>query len=53
MIATKMLQQIDKNFDNFKHLACEYNCIDLNRIRNCKNTNPITIYIYVINYIHK
>ena len=36
MIATKILQQIDKNFDNFKHLACEYNCLDLNRIRNCK-----------------
>ena len=45
MIATKMLQQIDKNFDSFKHLACEYNCLDLNRIRNCKNTNPITRYI--------
>ena len=45
MIVTKILQQIDKNFDNFKHLVCEYNCIDLNRIRNCKNTNPITRYI--------
>ena len=42
MIATKMLQLIDKNFDNFKHLACEYSCLDLNRIRNCKNTNPVT-----------
>ena len=45
MIATKILQQIDKIFDNFKHLACEYNCLDLNRIRNCKNTNPITRYV--------
>ena len=45
MIATKMLQQIDKNFDSFKHLACEYNCLDLNQIRNCKNTNPVTRYI--------
>ena len=45
MIATKILQQIDKNFDKFKHLACEYNCLDLDRIRNCKNTNPITRYI--------
>ena len=45
MIATKMLQQIDKNFNSFKHLACEYNCLDLNRIRNCKNTNPVTRYI--------
>ena len=45
MIATKMLQQIDKNFDSFKHLACKYNCLDLSRIRNCKNTNPITRYI--------
>ena len=45
MIATKILQQIDKNFENFKHLACEYNCLDLNRIRNCKNTNPVTSYI--------
>ena len=45
MIATKILQQIDKNFDNFKHLACEYNCLDLNRIRNCKNTNPVTRYM--------
>ena len=45
MIATEMLQQIDKNFDSFKHLACKYICLDLNRIRNCKNTNPITRYI--------
>ena len=45
MIATKMLQQIDKNFDCFKHLVCECNCLDLNRIRNCKNTNPVTRYI--------
>ena len=45
MIATKMLQQIDKNFDSFRHLACEYNCLDLNRIRNCKNSNPVTRYI--------
>ena len=45
MIATKILQQIENNFDNFKHLACEYNCLDLNRIRNCKNTNPVTRYI--------
>ena len=45
MIATKMLQQIDKNFDSFKHLACEYNCLDINRIRNCKNTNPVTRYV--------
>ena len=45
MIAIKMLQQIDKNFDSFKHLACEYNCLDLNWIRNCKNTNPFTRYI--------
>ena len=45
MIVTKILQQIDKNFDNFKHLACEYNCLDLNRIRNCKNINPVTRYI--------
>ena len=45
MIATKILQQIDKNFDNFKHLACEYNCLDLNRIRSCENTNPVTRYI--------
>ena len=43
MIATKLLYQIDKNFDSFKHLACEYNCLD--RIRNCKNTNPVTRYI--------
>ena len=45
MIATKLLQQIDKNFDNFKHLACEYNYLDLNRIRNCENFNPVTRYI--------
>ena len=45
MIATIILQQIDKNFDNFKHLACEYNCLDINRIRNGKNTNPVTRYI--------
>ena len=45
MIATKISQQIDKNFDSFKHLACEYNCLDLNRIRNCKNTNPVTRYV--------
>ena len=45
MIATKLLYQIDKNFDSFKHLACEYNCLDLDRIRNCKNTNPVTRYI--------
>ena len=45
MIATKILQQKDKNFDSFKHLVCEYNCLDLNRIRNCKNTNPITRYV--------
>ena len=51
MIAIKMLQQIDKNFDSFKHLACEYNCLDLNRMWNCKNTNPVTRY--VINYTHK
>ena len=45
MIVTKILQQIDKKFDNFKHLACEYNCLVVNRIRNCKNINPITRYI--------
>ena len=45
MIATKILQQIDKIFDSFKHLACEYNCLDLNQIRNCKNTSPVTRYI--------
>ena len=45
MIATKMLQQIDKNFDNFKHLACENNCLEIDRIWNCKNTNPITKYV--------
>ena len=45
MIATKMLQQIDKNLDNFKHLACENNCLDIDRIRNCKNTNPVTRYV--------
>ena len=45
MVVTKILKQIDKNFDDFKHLACEYNCLDLNRIRNCKNTNPVTRYI--------
>ena len=45
MIATKTLQQIHKNFDNFKHLACEINCLDLNRIRNCKNTDPVTRFI--------
>ena len=45
MIATKILQQIDKNFDNFKHLACEYNCLDLNRIRICENTIPVTRYV--------
>ena len=45
ILATKLLYQIDKNFDNFKHLACEYNCLDIDRIRNCKNTNPVTRYI--------
>ena len=45
MIASKIVQEIDKNFDSFKYLACEYNCIDLNRIRNCKSTNPVTRYI--------
>ena len=45
MITTKILYQIYKNFDNFKHLACEYTCLDINRIRNCKNTNPVSRYI--------
>ena len=45
MMATKILQQMNKKFDNFKHLVCEYNCLDLNRIRNCKNTNPVTGYV--------
>ena len=45
MIAAKILQQKEKNFDNFKHLACEYNCLDPNRIRNCKNTNPVASYV--------
>ena len=45
MIVTKILQQIDKNFEKFKRLACEYNCLNLNRIRNCKNTNPVTRYV--------
>ena len=45
MIATKLLQQVDKNFDSFKHLACKYNCLDLNRILNCKNTIPVNRYI--------
>ena len=45
MVATKMLQRIDRNFDSFKHLVCEYDCLDLDRIRNCKNTNPVTRYI--------
>ena len=45
MIAIKLLYQIDKNFDIFKHLACKYNCLDLNQIGNCKNTNPVTGYI--------
>ena len=44
-IATKILQQIDEKFDNFKHLVCEYNCLDLYQIRNCKNTVPVTRYI--------
>ena len=45
MTGTKLLQQIDRNFDNFKQLACEYSCLDLNRIRNCEKTNPVTRYI--------
>ena len=43
MLATKLLYQIDKIFGNFKHSACEYNCLDIDG--NCKNTNPITRYI--------
>ena len=54
MIATKLLQQIDENFDNFKHLACENICLDLNRIRNCGNTNPVTRYIcHKYSYMYK
>ena len=45
MIAIKMLQQIDKNFDSLKHLACENNCLYLSQMWYCKNTNPITRYI--------
>ena len=45
MLDNRLLYQIDKNFDIFKHLACEYDCLDLDRIRNCKNTNPSTRYI--------
>ena len=41
MLANKLLYHIDRNFDNFKHMACEYDCLD----RNCKNTNPITRYV--------
>ena len=45
MLANKLLQLIDKNFNNFKHLACEYNCLDIDQIGNCQNTNPVTRYI--------
>ena len=45
MLATKLMYQIDKNFDNFKHLACEYDCLDINRIL------ILLLDRYVINFI--
>ena len=50
MIVTKLLYEIDKNFDNFKHLVCTYHCLDL---KNCKNINPVTRYIcYKLYHTH-
>ena len=43
MIAIKMLQQIDKNFDSFKHWGCSFNCLE--EPWKCQNTNPVTRYI--------
>ena len=50
MLATKILQLIDKNLDNFKHWGC-----DFKRVKSpcyCKNKDPITRYVCT-NYIHK
>ena len=43
MFATKIIQRIDKNRDNFKHWGCDFNCVK--RSCYCKNNNPLCRYV--------
>ena len=43
MLATKILQMIDKKLDNFKHWGCDFNCVK--QLCNCKNKNPVCRYM--------
>ena len=43
MFITKILQQIDKDIDNFKQWGCDFNCIE--QPWTCTNNNPVTKYV--------
>ena len=43
MLATKVIQMIDKNLDNFKHWVCDFNCAE--QPCNCDNKNPVSRYV--------
>ena len=43
MLASKILQSIDKNPVNFKYWGCQINCVK--STCHCKNNNPATRYV--------
>ena len=43
MFMTKILQLIDKNFDEFKHWGCDFICVKQPCIR--ENNNPVSRYV--------
>ena len=43
MLATEILQLIDKNHDSFKDWGCKINCVK--PPCHCKNKNPVTRYV--------
>ena len=44
-LATKILQLIDKNLDNFKHWGCNFNSVK--QPCNCENNIPVTRYVFL------
>ena len=48
MFISIILQQTDKNLDNFKHWECYFSCVK--QPCNCENNNPVTRYICYILY---
>ena len=43
MFINKILQQVDKDLNNFKHWGCNFNCLE--EPWNCTNNNPVTKYV--------